>query len=348
MNKKAVLLPVIFILSVAFMLSCGMKRDSLGSRDKIIIIADSTQWVELEEHMLAALERIIYTPQPEPIFNLLRRGPEDLNKLSRFPNLLIIGSLDIEGQMNELLHRMLSEEAMARVQADSAFLFNKPDPWARDQLLVLAVSRDIETLKQNVRDNSDRLFNLFDENLTKYVFKTLFTQFEQKEISKALMDKHGWNVRVQHDYFVAADSSEIRYVWLRRFNPQRWLSVTWEPVEDPSLLSREWMLEKRREVIEKFYDGDYVYEDETINVQEKIVDFKGRYAIRLDGVWQNEIHVMGGPFRSYGFYNEGDGRLYLIDLAVYAPGERKYQYLRQLDGIASTFRTKNEQTRSTE
>ena len=81
---------------------------------------------------------------------------------------------------------------------------------------------------------------------------------------------------------------------------------------------------------------------------EKVVDFNSRYAIRLDGVWQNEKHVMGGPFRSYGFYDENDGRLYMIDLAVYAPGERKYQYIRQLDGIASTFETNAEIERSQE
>jgi len=146
-------------------------------------------------------------------------------------------------------------------------------------------------------------------------------------------------MRVQHDYYVAVDSSELNYVWLRRFNPQRWISVYWEPVKDPSVLSKQWMLEKRHGIIRSFYDGDYVYEDENIKVQKKVVDFNDRFAIRLDGVWQNEKHVMGGPFRSYAFYNESDGRLYLIDLAVYAPGQRKHQYLRQLEGIASTFRT---------
>lgn len=348
MDHKTALMPGFLAIVFVFMLSCGVKRDALGSRDKIIIIADSTQWLDIEEHVLTALERIIYTPQPEPVFTLLHRGPEDLNKLTRFPNLLIIGSLDVEGKMQELLRKLLSEEAMARVRADSAFLFNKPDPWAKDQMLALVVSKDLETVKQNVRDNSDKLFRLFDENLSKYVFRSLFAQFEQKELSRRLMQEHGWSMRIQHDYFVAVDSSEIRYVWLRRFNPQRWLSITWEPVEDPSVLSKEWMLEKRRDVIEKFYDGDHVYEDETIKIQEHEVDFNGRYAIRLDGVWQNEKHIMGGSFRSYGFYDQGDGRLYLIDLAVYAPGERKYQYLRQLDGIASTFKTRNEQGRKTE
>jgi hypothetical protein len=297
--------------------------------------------------VLAVLERHVNTPQPEPIFTLLQKNPEDLTKLTRFPNLFIIGTLDLQGQMWDLLDRLLGE-SLARVQNDSAFLFSKIDPWARNQILAMAVAKDVPTLRKNLVENSDRIFSLYDENMSANVFRSLYVHFEQKDISKRLMEKHGWNLRVQHDYHVAVDSSGIRYVWLRRFNPQRWLSVYWEPVDDPSLLSKEWMLQKRADLLQLFYDGDYVYEDDKIKVLEKVVDFNNRYAIRLDGVWQNEKHIMGGPFRSYGFYDENDGRLYMIDLAVYAPGERKYQYIRQLDGIASTFRTHAELQRSQE
>ncbi|MBN1562072.1 DUF4837 family protein [candidate division KSB1 bacterium] len=342
MNKKINILAAFFITTLLIVaLSCGMKRDSLGSLDKIIVIADSTEWAEIGDDVLAVMDKKINTPQPESIFNLLHKNPEDLNKLTRFPNLLVVGTLEAQGRMRDLIDRLLAG-SQSRIQADSAFLFNKTNAWAKNQLLVLAVSKDIPTLRQNLRENGDRLFNLFDENLSDHVRQSLFIHFEQQEISKKLMDRHGWSVRVQHDYFVAVDSSEIRYVWLRRFNPQRWISVHWQPTDDPSLLTKEWMLEKRADIIAKYYDGDYVYEDETIKVQEKIVDFNGRYAIRLDGVWQNEKHVMGGPFRMYGFYDESDGRLYLIDLSVYAPGQRKYQYIRQLDGIALTFQTRAE------
>jgi hypothetical protein len=342
MFKKRYLILALFIPALLIVaVSCNMKRDSLGSLDKIIIIADSTEWAEIGEDVLAVMDKKVYTPQPESIFNLLQRNPEDLKKLTRFPNLLVVGTLEAQGSMRDLLDKLLAG-SQSRVQADSAFLFNKTNPWAINQMLVLAVSKDIPTLQKKLRENGDRLFNLFDEKISANVFQSLYIHFEQQDISKRLMERHGWSVRVQHDYHVAVDSSDIRYVWLRRYNPQRWLSVYWEPIDDPSLLSKEWMLEKRGDIIAKFYDGDYVYEDDTIKVQEKSVDFNGRYAIRLEGVWQNEKHVMGGPFRSYGFYNESDGRLYLIDLSVFAPGQRKYQYIRQLDGIASTFKTKAE------
>jgi hypothetical protein len=333
---------IIIIILLLLTASCSTKRDALGSPDKIIVVADSTQWLDIEDDVRAAMEKIIYSPQPEPTFSILQKNPDQLGKLQRFPNLLFVGTLDADNDMRQLFETVLTDDARARVEQDSAFLFNKQDPWARHQLLGLVVSKDISTLKKNLQSQGEQLFNLYDEQVSANMFRQLFEHFEQKEISKSLMAKHGWNIRVQHDYHVAVDSSDLRTVWLRRFNPQRWISVYWEPVDDPSILSKEWMLSRRDEIIHPLYDGDYIYEDDVIKTQEKVVNFNERYAIRLDGVWQNDKHVMGGPFRSFAFYDENDGRLYLIDLAVFAPGRRKYQYLRQMEGIVSTFKTKLE------
>lgn len=49
----------------------------------------------------------------------------------------------------------------------------------------------------------------------------------------------------------------------------------------------------------------------------------------------------GGPFRSYGFYNESDHRLYLMDYSVFAPGEKKWPFMRQLEAMARTFMVKS-------
>lgn len=320
--------------------NCHLKRSTLGSQNKIIVIADSTEWLQIENQVTAILERTVYTPQPEPIFTLLHKQPQGLKKVVRFPNILLLATLESEGMMKNLVDQLLTPESRIKVEQDSAFLFNREDAWAIGQLLVVGIAKDNVTLKKRLDQDKDVLFNIFDSNTAKQTNRALFIQHEQEEISETLMAEHGWSVRVQHDYYVAVDSSDIRFVWLRRFNPQRWLAVYWESVEDPSVLSKEWILEKRNDFVEKFYDGDYVYQDSLIQVLEKIVDFNGRYAIRLDGVWQNDKHIMGGPFRTFGFYNQSDGRMYLIDLAVYAPGERKYPYIRQLEGIAASFKTK--------
>ncbi len=343
MNKIKIVVSVAMVGALFFsFFSCSMKRESLGSYNKILVIADSTLWVEVQDELKTALEQIAYTPQPEPIFSLLQKNPDQLRRVMRHPNILVVGTLQSKGEMKNLIDKLLSEESTRRVESNEAFLFQKKNAWALDQILAVVVSKDVETLKKNIVEQGDKIFDVFDVFQAGHTFRTIFKQYEQKEIEKKLMQEHGWSVRVPHDYFVAVDSSELRYVWLRRFNPQRWFSVYWEPVDDPSVLSKEWLLEKRAYFVDKFYDGDYVYQDTLITVREKVVDFNDRYAIRLDGVWQNDKHVMGGPFRTFGFYEESDGRMYLIDLAVYAPGVRKYPFMRQLDVMAHTFKTKAE------
>lgn len=51
---------------------------------------------------------------------------------------------------------------------------------------------------------------------------------------------------------------------------------------------------------------------------------------------------MGGPFITYGFYDEASGRNYLIDGMVFAPNFNKREFIRQLEVIAYSFRTRKD------
>jgi hypothetical protein len=51
---------------------------------------------------------------------------------------------------------------------------------------------------------------------------------------------------------------------------------------------------------------------------------------------------MGGPFVMYTFYDQATGRIYMIDGMVFAPGFDKREFLRQLEVIAHTFRTRRD------
>ncbi len=53
---------------------------------------------------------------------------------------------------------------------------------------------------------------------------------------------------------------------------------------------------------------------------------------------------MGGPFLTYTFYDQATGRIYMIDGMVFAPGYSKREFLRQMEVIAHTFRTRAETT----
>jgi hypothetical protein len=55
---------------------------------------------------------------------------------------------------------------------------------------------------------------------------------------------------------------------------------------------------------------------------------------------------MGGPFVNYAFYDQPSDRVYFIDGSVFAPTYDKLQFIRQMEVIARTFRTREEKNAS--
>ena len=84
------------------------------------------------------------------------------------------------------------------------------------------------------------------------------------------------------------------------------------------------------------FKGDRVVNKYLFSKQGK---FLGREAQITRGLWENESKVKGGPFRNYTFYDPLTRRVYMIDLAMYAPQNDKLPYLHRMDVIAKTFRT---------
>ena len=63
------------------------------------------------------------------------------------------------------------------------------------------------------------------------------------------------------------------------------------------------------------------------------VNLGGRFAIETRGTWRMTGDLMGGPFVSYAFYDEDQGRFYLIDGMVYAPNDAKREFLRRFNDV---------------
>jgi hypothetical protein len=332
----------IVLSMILFFTGCETVQRTLGSVDRVIVLCDDELWPEIESSVRDAIQNEFNTPQPEPTLIVVQKSPQSLEELKRYPHILFVGTLDAENATKQIVDQLLTEQTRSQVAQDQSYLFKKNDAWARGQLLVAVITKDVKTLKERFTENGEQVYQLIHEHAYELVKDQLYFRYEQKDIHKHLLQEHGWMIRVPHDYFVAIDSAQASFVWLRRVSPQRDIWVYWQETDDPSLLSKEWMLDQRKRIGETYLSGDYIYQSESIPVRETSVDFNGRYAIRLDGVWQNEEYVSGGPFRSYGFYDEGEGRLYMIDFFVFRPGERKWPFMRQLDVIAHTFTTRTD------
>lgn len=328
---------IALLLAVFLQSGCVWKPEVRGPEHWVIALGDTTELKQVEPLLRGAVERTISTPHRERIFEVHLFPADSLPRFRHYKNLLIVGTLQAKGKAGEYISKLVGR-ARTRVEQDSAYVFSKRDAWVRGQLLVLFVSRDMETLRRRLENNGDILFRLFNDFANEQVARRMYAVLEQKEINEHLLKTYGWMVRVQHDYFIALEKPG--FVFLRRMHPERWLFVLWEETNDPSRLTKEWVLEKRAWVGREYYGGDTILD---LDMQVRQVDFNGRFALQFDGIWENAQKIAGGPWRAYAFYDEPSGRLYLIDLAVFAPDhERKMPFLRQLDVMAHTFRTRQE------
>jgi hypothetical protein len=150
-------------------------------------------------------------------------------------------------------------------------------------------------------------------------------------MSSYVSSKYGWTVRIPKGFRVAEDEKG-RLVKFVAHEPTRLLFVHWRP-SDGEALNAERCLRLRSRLVWEYYDEDVIEESMT-SASDAV--FQGREAVRIDGVWQNEKHVIGGPFFTLCF-DEGD-RFYMIDCVVFAPGMDKAGFLKQLEALALTFK----------
>lgn len=185
--------------------------------------------------------------------------------------------------------------------------------------------------------------------------RDMFEKGRQPDIERQLMDKHGFAVNVQHDYFTAIDTTN--FVWLRRvINSQSWRSlfVYYEDDFSPADLTPEWVFATRDSLSREWIQGNlngFVAIDYRRELNSENIDFLGRFAYETRGLWHmigyddegNSIEYgMGGPFVNYAFYDQETGRVYMIDGMIFAPNYDKREFLRQMEVIAHTFRTQEE------
>ena len=340
MEKK--FLVGILLLALATM-SCQRKPESMGSDTGVTIVADSTLYSTIQPAIEAALQQEIYTPQPEYLLKVSYLPPEELNKVVVRPNIVLAGILGAEDKISKQIHTMLPASAIEQVERGESFVFRKEDPWAKKQLLLVLVANDDISLMEQIATNSDYLFGVIRDRIISQTKTEMYSQYEQKSISDELLEKYGWALRIQHDYNLWKDEADDQFVMLRRTSPERWLFVYWEDVSNPDSVNAEWAISRRNKIGLLHYERDQIAE-QYLSIKE--TDFAGRRATQLQGLWENDVKVAGGPFKAFAFYDEDTQRGYLVDVSAFAPGQEKESLVRQLEIMARTFYTAADEQRA--
>lgn len=350
-TKNSVLAAVLLLISIPIFIGCGYKKPAVGEEHEILVVADSLEFLELDSILTEVFGKIIYTPQPETLFELTRVKFANYGKKKNRKNIILIAPLNSGSYVSNHIQSILDSNVLSLVESGEEFVFNKYDLWAQNQLVMILTSPDMEILKQNISDNRDDLLYYFQKISNKRLYKSLYNaKYERRDIEANLLNDYGWIIYVQADFLLAKNAPENNFVWLRRAahtEMERWIFVHWIDNASPSLLNADSINAIRDRITKKYYvtmDGTAYVEiaQEPFKPAVSEVNFNDKYALMSQGFWRFSDQSGGGPFISYTFYDEKTSRVYIIDGSIYAPKYYKKKLIQQVDVTIQSFMTRAE------
>lgn len=335
-----------------------------GPEGVVTIVMDSTRWNgSVGEAVRANIAPYLNTlPAPERAFDLKHvslTSEQVFDNVKTQKNVVFLAPLSDSTREASFMRTRLSQEAEEAVQQGQTAVVAKPNLWRQQQRVFFVTAASPQGLIDALQEKGNRIRESFHDITLARMQSEMFERERQYTLEDTLMQQHGFAVNVQHDYQVAIDTTTASagFVWLRRIlsDTRRGLFVYYEENADPSQLSPEWVYATRDSLTKRYLQGNvggFVKVDYRRPLETENRDFLGRYAFVTRGLWymvgedeNGELFQYGGggPFVNYAFYDQAQERIYMIDGMVFAPGYDKRTFLRQMEVIAQTFRTQQDQ-----
>lgn len=339
------------LIIVSFLISSCDTSDkpAHGPEDEIYVIADSLEYQSMLPALDSAFEKIIYTPQPEKLFTLKRISANELEQYKHQKNIIIAAPLNSESLTSQFVNAFTDTSLKEKIRQSSVFPIKKYDLWAKDQLVMFLTCSTMDELKSKIKNDADDLLYAFQKISDKRLYESLYSpQYEQKNIEGKFLRDYGWIIYVQKDYNVAVNDPSNNFVWIKRTHGSdmgRWIFIHWIDNATPIYLNEDSIRAVRNRVTQKFYkesgDTSYVQIAQDYYTTNE-VNFKNKYAIFTQGLWELSSKEMGGPFVNYTFYDENTKRVYMLDGSIFAPKYYKRNLIQQMDVTLQSFMTESE------
>jgi hypothetical protein len=346
MRKSGFLL----LLVIPFILaSCeDSNKPAHGPEDEIIVVADSAEFAALKTALDSTFEKIIFTPQPEKLFNLKRVSLNDIEKYQTYKNIIFIAPQNSSSQTSKFISALVDSDKIVKTASGRNPIYQEYNLWAKDQLVVFLTAPGIKEIETNIIQNKEHLLAAFRKISDKRLYQSLYdSKYEKRNTEGMLLKNYGWIIYVQSDYKVAIHHPNENFICFKNTSAKdmgKWIFVYWIENASPAYLNDDSIWAIRNRLTDKHYrvPGDtscikIAYDNCIYNE----VTFNGKYAMLSQGLWENS-HDMKGPFINYTFFDEKTRRLYMLDGSVYAPQYYKRNLIQQMDVMLQSFKTKAE------
>lgn len=303
-----------------------------GDENSIIVTAAPELWEAVEASLVPALERTVFTVRDEKIFTVTsgQLGAEKWILLRRLKRQLVLGT-EADPWMEKALDKL--EDPVAPPQVAQV-----ENVWARGQVVTLVVLEEGNEVA-GVTELLPALAELYNDQFRARAVARMFVTDPDTELSHQLAEDHGFTLLVPTVYrYETVDSVHI----FRNDNPDpseliRQFTVAWQSLPEEELGAED-LLAWRARLVDGYYNYPQVVDLDRVIEGRQVLNGSPTYTYQA--VWNNppDEYPAAGPFITRVVDCADQGRRYLVDSWLYAPGRDKYQYMIQLETILNSFR----------
>ncbi|OQC04860.1 MAG: hypothetical protein BWX76_00971 [Candidatus Cloacimonetes bacterium ADurb.Bin089] len=316
------------------------KTLAFGDDRDVYVFCDSINWQGLQPFIGSAIEQQINIVYPEKYFNLIMADSKELQKLSKYKNLLYIGQLDSDLPVSAYMKKVLSQDFIKRVENTGGDLFSGENLNCCDQIVLFLLGKDAKSLQKIGALQAENIFSLL---LKRFTNRQGYYAYQGKVIDPSFFDNYPFSLKIPDTFRLYSNDKIGRFLcFLYRARlenkeiPDKYISVYYEPMPE-NKVDLNWLIAKRQEIGKKYFEGD---EFDPEIVRKEPFKFKKRDGYRLLGAWKNMKYAIGGGFQSYGFWDKKTKTAYIVDSSVYFPAGDKLPVLLELYVISNSLEIK--------
>ncbi|MCK4303191.1 MAG: DUF4837 family protein [Candidatus Eisenbacteria sp.] len=309
---------------------------AVGPNQDVSIFSDFPVGDARLDLLRGILTRKVETPvRPESPFHVERADSNSFSSRRSWRNLAFLGDMTSHAWVARRCRQVVGEDRVRKLTASPAGYTFIRDAWADGQTILFVHAASRKALADLFEREGESLVQRFGSLVIEGLKETLFLSGEHTVLADGIYQRHGYRIRIPKDFLVE-EQTENRFVRIKRVVPDEpvmFLFIYYQEHKAPSLNPNLCMA--IRDTLAAVYFGHDRIEPSRTTV--KHCRFLGRDAFEIYGLYQNLDPPMGGPFKMFCFLE--DGRLYLIDLAVFNPPGDKTPQMRILEAVARTFET---------
>ncbi|MGD8428052.1 MAG: DUF4837 family protein, partial [Balneolaceae bacterium] len=204
---KSLIKTTLLLIVVATWFGCegDYRQEAKGNLEDVTVVMDSTQFnSKTSDAIRGTFGKGIQTlPNVQPLYDLNFRdfkNNNELENLKQSKNIIFAAPINDSTNVSRFIRALLSDEVEQKVENGEVFAFPLQDKWYRNQWTMILTAPSDSALARQIENSEQTLTeNLLQKEFDRWTTQ-LYDRGEQVGIEDSIWAKHGWKIRIQHDW----------------------------------------------------------------------------------------------------------------------------------------------------